>query len=238
MATKFSKRSGRKELGAGQDSDRSSHVDTGLPVLAFDPQGSQWGAALRPDAGEPGLDTSLRDDAGGGATRGEWQDSFKALFGDCRRLRISGLGNGGHSERIEESSLPDSGPIELTQFPHVSNRYLEPLEETASEVAGDGLRGGDAVLDSENNYRYLATLRTKALRVLGETLDVRTPNENDADYARVLSIKKDAAINIVSASLKADENCFRQRHNDALARLYAAVKKEAPQALTIDVTPA
>lgn len=146
-------------------------------------------------------------------------DSFYAAFGKRTKLTLP---------KVAEV------PVEL---PNLALKYTEPLEETDPDAPIDGVRSGDAVLDAENNYRYLATLRTKALRVLGETLDVRTPHEDDADYARVLSIKKDAAINVVSASLKADENCFRQRHNDALARLYAAVKAEAPSKTLIDITP-
>lgn len=81
-------------------------------------------------------------------------------------------------------------------------------------------------------------MRVKALRTLGETLDVPTPIGSDADYVRVLSIKKDAAVNIISASLKADENCFRQRQTDALARLYDAVEAEkARHAPMIDMVP-
>lgn len=234
MATKFGKRGGRKELGAGHDSSRDSAVDTGLPVFPLDAQGSERGAPIRHDAGERELNSSMRDDAGGSATRGERENSFAAVFGNRGRLCLSGLGNWSDGERSEEKGLCDTGAAEFAELPNVSDRYREPLEEADTEAASDGVRGGDAVLDAENNYRYLASLRTKALRVLGETLDVRTPHEDDADYARVLAIKKDAAINIVSASLKADENCFRQRHNDALSRLYAAVKAETPVTLILE----
>ena len=59
-------------------------------------------------------------------------------------------------------------------------------------------------------------------------MDVSTPDANHADFARILSIKKDAAINVVNASLKADENCFRQRHNDVLDKLYAEMVAHKP----------
>lgn len=57
-------------------------------------------------------------------------------------------------------------------------------------------------------------------------MELPTPNEDDPNYARIVATKKDAAVNVVSASLKADENCFRQRRNDALDRLFAAVAAE------------
>ena len=69
----------------------------------------------------------------------------------------------------------------------------------------------------------LGRLRTKALKRLDEILDMPLPRDDDDDYARVASIIKDAANNIITSSLKADENCFRRRRTDALDRLYAAV---------------
>ena len=64
------------------------------------------------------------------------------------------------------------------------------------------------------------------------------PEKDDADYARMASIQKDAAGNILTASLKADENCFRQRQTDALSRLYDAVEAAERATAAIDVTPA
>jgi hypothetical protein len=100
----------------------------------------------------------------------------------------------------------------------------EPLDPTAA---------------ADSNHQKLAKLRAKALDVLGETMDVPTPAVDDDDYARVLSIKKDAAVNVVTASLKADENCFRQRRNDTLDRLFVNMTRllearRAKEAPTID----
>jgi hypothetical protein len=72
----------------------------------------------------------------------------------------------------------------------------------------------------------LAKLRTKALIKLDEILSLPLPSQDEGDFMRMVSAQKDAATNIVSASLKADENCFRRRNNDALARLYATVENE------------
>lgn len=224
MAIKSKPGQGREKLGAGSDSDGSSAVDTGLPILLPDAQGSERSAIVRPDSGESGFDTSLRDAVGRSSARSGGQDSFTAVFGNRRGLCAGSVGDGRNSGRIEESRVQNSRPAQPAQLADVSDRYFEPIEETTAETSGDGLCHGDAVLEAENNYQYLAKLRVKALRVLGETLDVPTPDEDDDDYARVLSIKKDAAINVVTASLKADENCFRQRRNDALDRLYAAVE--------------
>lgn len=85
----------------------------------------------------------------------------------------------------------------------------------------------------------LARLRAKALGVLDEVMDTPTPSRTDPNYARILSAKKDAAVNVVSASLKADENCFRQRQTDALKKLYDTVQVEmaGQHAPLIEATP-
>lgn len=72
----------------------------------------------------------------------------------------------------------------------------------------------------------MAGLRPKALRILGEIMDIPLPGPDDDNYARILISKKDAATNVMNISLKADENCLRLRHTDALTRLYEAVQNE------------
>lgn len=42
----------------------------------------------------------------------------------------------------------------------------------------------------------------------------------------MLSIRKDAAVSIIGAGLKADENRFRRRQNDIVQRLFDLVKKD------------
>ncbi len=227
MAIKTHGGRGRKELATGHGSDGGGVVDTGLPLLPPDPQGGQWRAPIRYDAAEQPTDPSVRDDARGSPARGEWQDSFKTMFGDRRGLRAGGVGHRADSERVEESSIRNFGPVELAQLPDVPDRYLEPLEETDSETADDGFRDGDGILDPENNYKFLARLRAKALKKIDEILDLPIPARSDINaHIRMASIQKDAANGIIGNSLKADENCFRQRHTDALDRLYAAVEAD------------
>lgn len=229
---------GRKKLDDGQRGHGGGAVDTGLPLQSPDAQGSERGATVRDDAGNFPADTPVRNDAGGSASGSEWQNSFEAVFGNSRGLRTGGVGDRSEHHRVEAPRVPDTRPAQPPQLPDVSDRYREPLEEADTEAAGDGVCNGDAVLEAENNYNKLAKLRGKALDILGETMDLPTPPEADPNYARIVSTKKDAAVNVVNASLKADENCFRQRRNDALDRLYAAVAAEvvADGRKLIDVT--
>lgn len=236
MATKPGRGNGCKERATGHNSRGSGHVDTGLPVQPLDAQGSERGAVIRSDTGERPACSPLRDADGGSASRSGWQDNFSAVFGDCRRLRISSLGDGRHGNGSQEGRIQDTRSAQPPQLPDVPYRYWEPLEEADSETASAGVCNGDAVLEAENNSQFLSKLRTKALVKLDEILSLPLPRSGDADHVRMASIQKDAANQIVTASLKADENCFRRRNNDALARLTATVAAELAKRtpLTID----
>lgn len=83
-------------------------------------------------------------------------------------------------------------------------------------------------LDSDNsdNGNKLDMLVGKALNTINEILDVDLPDESDPGFIKLLSTKKDAAVSIVNAGLKADENRFRKRNSDILTRLMAQMKSE------------
>lgn len=66
-------------------------------------------------------------------------------------------------------------------------------------------------------------MASEGLKVLREVLKIPTPQPSDPNYIRIVGIKKDAAISGVTARLKADENAFRKRKDDALADLYEQV---------------
>ena len=64
-----------------------------------------------------------------------------------------------------------------------------------------------------------------------------TPEYGAADFARILSTKKDAAVSALNAQQKANENHFRQRNTDVLEKLYERVwKLKGP--LIIEQAPA
>ncbi|MDE2097898.1 MAG: hypothetical protein KGL39_11665 [Patescibacteria group bacterium] len=62
-------------------------------------------------------------------------------------------------------------------------------------------------------------------------------HQDDPNFARLLSAKKDAAVSVVNAVLKADENRFRQRKTDVLEKLLERIRQEEKPIVTIDQTP-
>lgn len=57
-------------------------------------------------------------------------------------------------------------------------------------------------------------------------MDIPTPDAMDENYTKIVSIKKDAAVSAITAGLKADENRFRKRNSDVLAKMFLAIKGE------------
>jgi len=69
-----------------------------------------------------------------------------------------------------------------------------------------------------------------------DVLDIDVPSEDDPNFARIVVAKKDAAGKILDANLKSDENCFRQKQSDALAKLYTLIQLELSVQPAIDVS--
>jgi hypothetical protein len=54
-----------------------------------------------------------------------------------------------------------------------------------------------------------------------------------SDYMKQLTLKKDTAVALIGAGLKADENRFRRKQQDVIARLFEAVQRDK-KLITID----
>lgn len=87
-----------------------------------------------------------------------------------------------------------------------------------------GLRREFELLEADpNKLDHAVDLAlTTALDIL--EMDYLPPSHSD--YMKQMTIKKDTAISIISAGLKADENRFRRRQNDVIARLFDAVQRD------------
>ena len=59
-----------------------------------------------------------------------------------------------------------------------------------------------------------------------DILSIPNLPSSHSDYFKLLAIKKDLAVSAVAAGLKADENRFRRRQNDVIARLFEVVRKD------------
>ncbi|MCK5603818.1 hypothetical protein KAR91_18160 [Candidatus Pacearchaeota archaeon] len=75
------------------------------------------------------------------------------------------------------------------------------------------------------NADDLSRVVQKALAQVETILDMDETLIRVEDRLRLMSIKKDAAISIVNAGLKADENRFRRENKDIIEKLYAKIEK-------------
>jgi hypothetical protein len=83
-----------------------------------------------------------------------------------------------------------------------------------------------AVIESDQNHDRLSRLVDTSLSTLEDILAQPTPPLTHNNYMKMLTVKKDAAVSVITASLKADENRFRKRKNDVLAQLLHEVQKD------------
>ena len=94
------------------------------------------------------------------------------------------------------------------------------------------------VIDVDGNSDRLSRLVDTSLGALEEILQQPTPPLHNPLYAKMLSIKKDAAVSVINAGLKADENRFRKRKNDVLGILLDQIKADKGRApVLIDQRP-
>ena len=73
----------------------------------------------------------------------------------------------------------------------------------------------------------------KALGVLDDVMDLPLDSD-DENFGRVLSAKKDAAVNVVNLQLKADENTFRAKSADGLQKLLETVLLKEREVVVIE----
>ena len=226
MANEFSRGFGLEKLDPRHDIDRRLPFNTKLSLQRSPQGGSEWDTAVRYDPEERKLDSSVRNDDGGSATRSGREDSDAALPRNSGGLRAGNQRNRRDRNPVQESRVQNTGGTQLAELPDVPHGYWEPSEEAATGASGDGVRNGDDVLATQADHDLLARVASKGLQVLEEVLNTPTPPQSDPNFARILSTKKDAAVSAVGARLKADENCFRHRQSNALDRLYAEMKAE------------
>lgn len=72
----------------------------------------------------------------------------------------------------------------------------------------------------------LSKVINKALKQIDTILDQSDAGLEDTDRMKLLSIKKDAAVAIINAGLKADENRFRRENKDIIEKLFDKIRKE------------
>lgn len=208
----------------GRNRGRGRSVNSRLSVQSYHPKGSDGDTALWNEAVNRGFRTPLRDDAGVSAARSERENNGSALFDDGGGLRAGGHGSRADSERGEGEGISGLEGIDAAQFPDVPDGYWQQVKEAATGVADERVRPKTGVLDEDGSE--LDDLVGIALQTVRDVLSVETPDPFDDHYPKILAIKKDAAISIIGAGLKADENRFRKRNTDVLSKLFEALKQE------------
>lgn len=128
------------------------------------------------------------------------------------RVRVSSVG----LDALDTDALP---VLTAENWDHLRPDAPRTLDEEMAESPG-------TALDDDSNGDKLNKLVNKALDTMAEVLNTELPATNSPDRLKVLSIKKDAAVSVLGAGLKADENRFRKRQSDVLGRLLDALRSE------------
>lgn len=228
MATGPNRGRGRQKLGTGHDSSRSGALDTGLPLLPPDPQGSHRDTRLWDNGLQQGLGAPVRDSDGGSAAREKRGDNQSAVPRDSGGLRAGGEWNGADNNGSQARSLSGIKVLELTELPDVPHGYRQPAKEATAGASASRFCDGDGFLveGAQDKGGKLDSLVDLALDTLREVMETPTPDIDDEAFGRILSAKKDAAVSVVNSGLKADENRFRKRSNDILQKLFDKVQAQ------------
>ena len=101
-------------------------------------------------------------------------------------------------DRLDEAMLPASIPV-----------YEQPLST--------------AVVEYAERSDKLTHLVDKAFDTLDECLDL---NDSDADYVRMMSLRKDTALGVLNTQAKVDDTSLRRRQVDMLPKLLEIIARE------------
>ncbi len=232
MANATVRGQGRPQLRVGHGDSRRGDVDTGLPVQPLHEEGSERSTALWNDEINRAFSASLRDDDGGSAAGSERQAPKLPDALLSGGLRPSDDGNGGDDFGGEEGSLSGLEKIEHAKLPDVSNGYRRQVEEAIASDTADGLRRQFEVLEADPNKLDAAV--DLALNTAIDILELEYLPTSHTDYYRQLTLKKDTLSVVINAGLKADENRFRRKQHDVVAKLFAIARADKKLGPIID----
>ena len=174
----------------------------------------------------------MRNDEGDSPTGKGWEDIGFTLHGNGGGLYPSDDRDRLDGILSEIQGLQDPEELENPEQSNVSNGYWETIAEATARPAKNGVRDGSLV--PVDGGITLETLIPKAMRVADAILDMQL-NQDDPNFARMLSAQKDMATAVFNTAQKADENQFKKRKSDVLEKLLAAIRKEKP-VITIEGT--
>lgn len=235
MVSELSGRQGQQELHTGSGSDGGGDVHSGLPVQPPHAQGSHWDPFIRPRPGYRGPSSPMRNDDGGSASPGGGQDNQNAVSGIGGRLHPDIDGNRRNDQSGAKRSISGLEEIDDAQLPDVSNGYWISPEEAASGDTEIRIRRQFELLETDpNKLDHAVDLGVDAIVDILELAYLPTSHD---DYFKQLALKKDAAVSIITAGLRADENRFRRRNQDILQQLWQRIRADKKLAPAIDQFP-
>lgn len=210
---------GRPGDNAGHDSARRRAVRAGLSVLALDQERSVRNTDLQHKPGTVAARPPVRDGDGYGSGGGRRPDNNRTDASDGRGLRSGDVGDVYERGRRERESVSPLGTLDSAELPYVEDGYWRPFVQATSEVAGDGLRQGDAVPSSGVK---LGRLTDMAMDKIEEILSF----ELNRDDESLMRIQMTGAQAILNSQIKVDEQQFRRQQEDRLPALLQILVEE------------
>jgi hypothetical protein len=210
------------ELLGGPSSDGGRAGDPGLSLQQAEPEGSVGHADLQPGRGEQ-PHPSLRTEGGEGASGAREQDRGGNAPRERRDVSTHRGGGSADSGRKSGASLQSLGLVVGAELPDISDGHWQAPQYPVAQVAEDGLCNEPETVNNEQT-NHLNRIVNKALRKIEDILDLN-PAPWDNDYARLLSIQKDAAASAINMAIKADESRFRAQSDAAIAVILDEVRR-------------
>ena len=172
----------------------------------------------------------MRNDDGRSPAGERWEDTGFTLHGDSWRLRTSDDRDILNNIFSEEKSLCNNEEVTSTEQPDVSDGYWEQIEKTITRTSSNGVRKRSDLPIEAITLDSLTPLALAAFKeILEAPLDLEDPN-----YSRLIATKNGAAVAVVNAVIKSDENSFKKRNNTVLENLLLRMKQAEKPVITIE----
>jgi hypothetical protein len=165
----------------------------------------------------------LRAESSEGASGAREQDRGRNAPRERRDVSTHRSGGSANSGRKSGASLQSLGVIVGAELPDISDGHWQAPQYPVAQVAEDGVCNEPETVGNEQT-NHLNRIVNKALRKIEDILDLN-PAPWDNDYARLLSIQKDAAASAINMAIKADESRFRAQSDAAIAVILDEVRR-------------
>ena len=210
------------ELLDWPDSNGGRSGNTGLPAQQAESEGRIGDADLQLGKSEQ-PHSPMRVESSKGASGAREQDRGGNAPRERRDVSARGSGGSADIDGKPGSSLQSLRLAIGAELPDVSDGHWQAPQYPIAQVAEDGVCDEHETVSGEQT-NHLNRIVNKALRKIEDILDLN-PAPWDNDYARLLSIQKDAAASAINMAIKADESRFRAQSDAAIAVILEEVRR-------------